>query len=91
MDVNKLDKRINGCWLACVFLTLTGCETPPSAVEANFGSSVRNAIALQTAQPGQRVTGLDGVKGEVVLRTYQSDVARPEKVERDFIQINLGE
>ena len=76
--------------LAAAVLFGLGCESQPTAVEANFGSSVRNAIALQTAQPGQPVPGLDGVKAEAVLEAYRGDVAKPERVERDLIQINLG-
>ncbi|MGB5254631.1 MAG: hypothetical protein WBN68_18135, partial [Sedimenticolaceae bacterium] len=61
-----------------------------SKVEANFGSSVRNAIALQTADPNSNAPGLDGEKAGAVLQTYRGDVAKPEKVERDLIRINLG-
>jgi len=69
---------------------LNGCQNNPSKIEENFGSSVRNAIALQTAQPGEVTPSMDGQKGEVVMETYRKDVAKPETVERDLIQINLG-
>lgn len=71
-------------------LVLAGCSTEPSKVEANFGSSVRNAIALQTSDPNNDARGLDGEKAGAVLQTYRGDVAKPEKVERDLIRINLG-
>jgi len=77
--------------LVCPLFTLVGCETPPSVVEQNFGSSVRNAIALQTAPPSEKPSGLDGEKAEAVLEAYRGDVAKPEQAERELIQINLGD
>ena len=74
--------------VACA--ALAGCASEPSAVEQNFGSSVRNAVALQTAAPETGAYGMEGPKGEVVLETFRKDVAKPEKVERDLIQIRLG-
>ena len=90
MGSNLTIRLLGKCILTAAALVLAGCETPPSNVEANFGSSVRNTIVLQTADPGQGAFGLDGTKAEAVLRAYQSDVAKPEKVEREMIQINLG-
>ena len=84
--VNKIAKYC----LPGLLFALAGCETPPSVVEQNFGSSVRNTIALQTAQPGQQTPALDGVKGEAVLRGYQADVASQKTAERELIQINVG-
>lgn len=83
--------RIAGVLLSISsFVWIAGCQTTPSMVEANFGSSVRNQIALQTAAPNSEVHGMDGTKASVVLGTYRADVAKPEKVERDLIQIKLG-
>ena len=84
------NRSLASCLLAVAVLLAGGCESQPSAVEANFGSSVRNIVAVQTAQPGQPAPGLDGNKAEAVLETYRGDVAKPERVERDLIQINLG-
>jgi hypothetical protein len=69
---------------------LAGCESTPTATEQDFGSSVRNMIEMQTAQPGEEGLGLDGQKAEAVLGIYREDVAKPKNVERDIIQINLG-
>ena len=71
-------------------LLLTGCESAPTALERNFGSSVRNMIELQTAQPGDRGFGMDGRKAEAVLDRYRKDVADPKEVEQQLIQIHLG-
>lgn len=79
-----------GVLLAAAILIVSGCETQPSRVEQNFGSSVRNAIALQTSDPNSGAYGLDGVKAGNSLNEYRGDVAKPEKVERDLIQIRLG-
>ncbi|MEH6824760.1 MAG: hypothetical protein V7629_12720 [Motiliproteus sp.] len=69
---------------------LAGCQTPPSALEQNFGSSVRNMIQLQTAQSAERGSGIDGQKAEAVLGAYRADVAKPKSVEQGIIQIRLG-
>lgn len=75
---------------ALIMTLLAGCQSTPSRVEDNFGSSVRNAIAQQTAPEAQTGYGLDGEKAEVILDAYRTDVAEPEEVERDLIQIRLG-
>jgi len=72
-------------------LLLGGCESAPTALERNFGASVRNMIERQTAQPGDRGFGLDGGKAEALLGAYRKDVADPKKVEEDLIQIHLGQ
>ncbi|MCU7934952.1 MAG: hypothetical protein KZQ99_08740 [Candidatus Thiodiazotropha sp. (ex Dulcina madagascariensis)] len=69
---------------------LVGCESTPTALERSFGSSVRNMIELQTAQPGYRGHGMDGQKGEAVWHSYREEVADPKKVEQSIIQIQLG-
>jgi hypothetical protein len=69
---------------------LSGCESAPTALERNFGSSVRNMIELQTAEPGYRGDGMSGQKGEAVWRSYRDEVADPKKVEQSIIQIQLG-
>jgi chaperonin GroEL (HSP60 family) len=69
---------------------VAGCESTPTALERNFGSSVRNMIELQTAQPGYRGYGMDGQKSEAVWQSYRKEVADPKKVEQSIIQIQLG-
>jgi len=75
--------------LAAIAL-LAGCESTPTALEQNFGSSVRNMIELQTAQPGYQGFGMDGRKGEAVLENYRKDVAEPKKVEESILRIQVG-
>jgi hypothetical protein len=67
-----------------------GCESTPTAVERNFGSSVRNMIELQTAQPGYQGEGMSGQKSEAVWRVYSEEVADPKKVDQRVIQIQMG-
>ena len=76
--------------LPLTLVLFTGCESTPTATEQNFGASVRNMIELQTTQPAETALGLDGQKAEAVLESYRQDVAKPKDVERDIIQINLG-
>ena len=81
--------RVIGC--ICAAIALGSCQTPPSRVDENFGSSVRNTIALQTDPNIQTGYGMDGEKAQAVIDIYRTDVAKPEKVEQDLIEINLGE
>lgn len=69
---------------------LTGCESTPTALEQNFGSSVRNMIELQTVQPEDQGIGMDGQKGEAVLENYRKDVAEPQKVQESTLRIQVG-
>jgi hypothetical protein len=80
--------------LRCLFIVaislLAGCESTPTALERNFGASVRDMIELQTASPGDKGFGLDGRKSEAIIEKYRKDVAEPKKVEESIIQIQLG-
>ena len=89
MQVLTAETKVKWLIVACAFFALVGCETPPSAVEEDFGSSVRNTIALQTAQPGQETPALHGVKADASFRAYQKEVAKPD-ASRDIININVG-
>lgn len=86
----KFTKAFGGLTLLVAIPLLGGCESTPTELERNFGSSVRNMIELQTAQPGDEGFGMDGRKAEAVLDRYRKDVATPAKVEEDIIQIHLG-
>ena len=86
--INSTSKLI----LAAMVSLLLGCQSTPekTAVEQNFGSSIRTMIQMQTAGPDHEGTGLNGQKGEAVLGIYETDVAKPKKVEQDIIEIKLG-
>ena len=86
---NATIMRVIGC--SCVAIALASCQTPPSKVEENFGSSVRHTIALQTDPEAQTGYGLDGEKAQAVIDIYRTDVAEPETVEKNIIEIELGE
>jgi hypothetical protein len=77
--------------LLASFTLLAGCESTPTALERNFGSSVRNMLELQSAHPRHKGFGMDGRKSERVLEAYREDVAEPQKVEENLIQIQLGQ
>jgi starvation-inducible outer membrane lipoprotein len=76
--------------LLAATVLLAGCESTPTALERNFGSSVRNMIELQTAPPGYQGFGMDGRKGEAVLENYRKDVAETKKVEQSTLRIQVG-
>jgi type IV pilus biogenesis protein CpaD/CtpE len=73
---------------------VAGCaNTPkPTAVESNFGNSVRNMIEAQTYDPSTLSTpstdvieSSDGQRLEAVLDAYRSDVAKPESIGQDIV------
>ena len=78
------------CLCIVAISLLAGCESTPTALERNFGASVRNMIELQTASPGDKGFGLDGRKSEAIIEMYRKDVAEPKKVEESIIRIQLG-
>jgi hypothetical protein len=89
----KFQHNIHNLTVALILASsslFSGCESTPTALERNFGSSVRNMIELQTAQPGYQGDGMSGQKSEAVWRAYRGEVADPKKVEQSIIQIQLG-
>jgi len=78
---------------------VAGCAntTPkPTAVESNFGNSVRNMIEAQTYDPSTLsspstdvIESGDGQRLEAVLDAYRTDVAKPESVGQS-IDVNLA-
>lgn len=68
---------------------LTGCVAEPSAVEADFGSSVRAMIEAQTVRSDTPTPTLEGKKSQKVLRVYRENVSAPEEVSQDVI-IRVG-
>jgi hypothetical protein len=90
MSLFEIFKHATTFLFPVALTVLTGCESAPTATEQNFGSSVRNMIELQTAEPAEPALGMDGQKAEAVLESYRQDVAKPKEVNRDIIQINLG-
>jgi type IV pilus biogenesis protein CpaD/CtpE len=74
-----------------------GCATQESAVEADFGNSVREMIRAQTYDPSTLdqpsrvpVTGIDGEHAGYVLDTYRTDLGKPATITQQ-IQINVSE
>ncbi len=80
---------------AFALLALSGCATT-SAVESDFGNSVRNMVQAQQAHPDvsanpspDAVDGTDGERAKNVLRTYREDVTTKEEVDRP-ISVSIG-
>jgi type IV pilus biogenesis protein CpaD/CtpE len=77
---------------------LPGCSAlsgGPTATEQDFGTSVRQMIASQTANPqnpadAEPIPTGDGQRIDNALKTYRSDVGVPERV-RDDIVIDVSE
>ena len=81
MDLSRIF-RISSLSIAVLMAPfLTGCASNDELVESNYGESVRNMIAAQTAHPNRGVTGLDGQKAALTLQRYRTDVARPQEVD----------
>ncbi len=69
------------CGLASLVLA-TGCAATAPGFDANFGQSVRAAVAAQTINPGavhnnNPVVGLDGAAAVAAQRKYEASFAAP--------------
>ena len=71
------------------FLGACAWEQEPNNL--TFGDSVRHMIAAQTANPNYGAPGLDGVQGEAAFQAWQKSVAKPEQVQKQVIQVNVGQ
>lgn len=80
--------------VGAALLVLAGCAEP-TALEKDFGNSVRAMVAAQkytpptAVQPAPVPTGIDGKKAEQVLRVYREDISQPQEIKNE-IQINVG-
>lgn len=91
-----MNSKINGRLgiAASGLLVLAACAEP-TALEKDFGNSVRAMVAAQKYTPPAAVQpvpvpiGIDGKKAEQVLRTYRQDVSQPQEIKNE-IQINVG-
>lgn len=83
---------ISGLSLTLAVTLMTAC-TSPSAVESDFGNSVRHMRQAQTLNPGtpsrETLETTDGDRLSAVLDVYRGDVARPESI-RESIVIDAG-
>lgn len=79
---------ISGLSLTLAVTLMTAC-TSPSAVESDFGNSVRHMKQAQTMNPGtpsrETLETSDGDRLSTVLDVYRSDVARPEVIQEDIV------
>jgi len=92
----RITQMANKSRLGAILFTLVaigGCETSPTATEADFGNSVRSMVRNQTVNPDPAdavpVESGDGVRTRNGLEVYRADVARPEQVKKDLI-IDVG-
>ena len=77
--------------LSAILITLAamgGCETTPTATEADYGNSVRHMVQSQTLNPtpadSAPVDIGDGVRAQNAIDVYRKDVARPEQVNKEL-------
>lgn len=75
---------INGLMIAIMLTAIAGCSSQKSAVEADFGKSVRSMIQAQTLNPQEALLpdpeAIDHGNGERlnnVMEAYKSDVSTP--------------
>jgi type IV pilus biogenesis protein CpaD/CtpE len=75
-----------------VLTTLGACAHEPTALERNFGASVRNMIEAQTHDPStlsspstETIEQSDGRRLESVLDVYRTDVAKPQAASEDIV------
>ena len=83
---------ISGLSLTLAVTLTTGCSNP-TAVESDFGNSVRHMRQAQTMNPDtpsrETLETTDGERLSTVLDVYRSDVSRPETVGED-LSIDTG-
>lgn len=77
------------CWNA-------GCVLP-SAVEEDYGKSVKQLVYVQTYDKAtannpslQPVMGMDGQLNENVMKQYREYIANPKETSRNAIIFNVG-
>jgi type IV pilus biogenesis protein CpaD/CtpE len=80
----------------CIAVALAGCNTTPTATEADFGNSVASLVKAQTADPAtltapstEPVTGVDPDYATNVIDAMREAVAKPETVKQP-IEIRVG-
>lgn len=78
----KTQANKNAAALLLVTGLLAGCAATAPEVERNFGSSVRAAVAAQTADPSAAanttpVTGLDTAAAKAARVHYEASFAKP--------------
>lgn len=85
----KIENLIYGTLATLISATLiSGCATD-SAVEEEFGSSVRHMISQQTQRTGDDAEGVEGEKSRLVYDNFRKDVAKPETVEKNVINLQF--
>jgi type IV pilus biogenesis protein CpaD/CtpE len=92
--MNSMQKPVlRGLAIFGLTMALGACNLwPASAAQDEFGSSVRQTMDSQKANPVaagdpdlQAVDGVDGVRLQSVLETYRGDVGAPAEVKRDLV------
>ena len=87
----KTPQALRGLALGVALLGLAGCY-PPSALEMDYGNSVRNNIAQQVVNPRagfnpKPVVGLSPRAAEGEMRRYDASFAPPEKTKKEELTI----
>lgn len=74
--------------LLSLVLGCTNQQTKP--VDAEFGSSVRQMIMVQTDPAGKTRTVFDGVKSVNGTKAYREHVADPKEIESEIRGFSVG-
>ena len=87
----KTPKALRGLTLGLALLGLTGCY-PPSALEMDYGNSIRNNIAQQVVNPQagfnpKPAVGLPPRAAEGEMRRYDASFAPAEKTKKEDLTI----
>ncbi len=82
--MKEITMRTNSVFCFCACLALSACSHDPSAIDQHFGSSVRDAVQRQTANPRpppppQFTFTSDGQSAKSAIDRYQKsfDVIPP--------------
>jgi hypothetical protein len=82
--MHALRKLFNGLMIAMALTAIAGCSNVESAVEADFGNSVRHMIQAQTLNPQnsllpdpEPVDSGNGERLNGVMEAYKTDVSTP--------------
>ena len=72
-------------WLLSLLL-IVACAAYQEPDNIRFGESVRDMIALQTADPDAGAPGLDGEKAERAFGRYRTSAATPQSVQKTSVE-----
>ena len=76
-----------GAAAALLVVSATGCVMYPE--RQDFGDAVRHMQTIQAATPETQGFPQDGLRGQLILKTFREDVAKPVEIKNEIV-INVG-